>query len=155
MIQFLTMVDVANQWAQAIFAASVTAYALTRGGPSVRGAAIVNAFGFLGGWASNYLIQPVGPHLMATCTLDAVVAAALLYFAVRHNSLWLAVGVIAQGAQLALDFISVSEWHGFSLPSRFGWSVVLNGLTDVIQISILGAALAGRRRLALSGPVRV
>lgn len=155
MIQLLSTIDLANTFFQAVLAAAVTAYALARGGPEVRGAAIVNAVGWIVGWAGNYLVKPVGVHLAVTCTQDVLVAAAFLYFAVRYNSLWLAIGLIAQGVQLALDFISVTEWDGFSLPVRFIWGVVLNSLTDVMQISILGAAIAARRRLALAGPVRV
>ncbi len=155
MTHLVSAIDVANLWFQALLAAAVTAYALMRGGPEVRGAAIVNAVGWIVGCASNYLVRPVGPHLAVTCIQDALVAAGFLYFAVRYNSLWLTIGVIAQGVQLALDFMSVTEWDGFSVPVRLVWSAALNGLTDVMQISVLGAAMAARRRLALPAPVRV
>ena len=147
MIHVLGAVNAANPWLQLLLAVLVTAYAFACGGPGVRGAAAVNAVGWIVGWIGNYLIQPVGLHLLITCTQDALVAAGFLYFAVRYNSLWLSVAVIAQGAQLGLDFISITEWNGFSPPVRFVWGVVLNGLTDVMQISLLGAAVADRRRM--------
>ncbi len=152
---YLAILEVANFWIQAAFTAAVSAYAITRGGDGPRGAAVVNLIGWSVGWAANYLMKLGGPQLLVICAADALVAAGFLYFAVRYNSLWLAVGVIAQGVQLALDYITLIEWHGLGLPARVLWNVALNGLTDVIQISVLGAAIAGRRRLALHGAVRV
>jgi hypothetical protein len=137
-----------NLGLQSAFAAAVTAYALIRGGPRVRGAAAVYAAGWVVATAANFLIKPVGPHLIINCVSDTLVAVALLYSALRHDSAWLGVAVIAQGLGLALETFSIAEWSGFAIHQRLTIAVVLNSLGVVALIGILGFAIAERRRLA-------
>jgi hypothetical protein len=155
MIQLVSALDLVDLWFQSILALAATAYALLRGGPKVRGAAIVNAIGWIVGGFAAYQIKPMGLHLVVTCASDAVVAVGLLYFTLKYDSPWLSLGVVAQGLQLALDSFVTTHWREFALVQRVMLGALLNGLTAMIQISILGAAIAERRRLALAGPVRV
>jgi hypothetical protein len=150
MDQILHALDVANLLGQSVFAAAVTAYALVRGGPRVRGAAMVNVVGWIITSFANYLIKPLGPHLIITCVSDTLVAVALLYFALKHDSAWLSLAVIAQGLGLALETFTIAQWAGFAVPERVMISVVLNSLGVLVLSGLLGFAFAERRRLGFA-----
>jgi hypothetical protein len=155
MHRLLSEIDLFNIWFEGLFAAAVSLYAWVKGGRAARAAGVINALAWPVGTVTKMIIEPVALQLAIACTQDALVAVGLLYLSFRYNSLWLGVGVIAQGLQLALDYVYVSQRAEFAQLNRFMLGAVLNGLTYVILISILGAAVAERRRLALQGPVRV
>ena len=155
MIHWIPLINSVNLWLQVAFTVGATIYALVLGGPAARAAAVVNALGWIVGSISNYLVHPASLQLTITCTQDALVAAGFLFLAVRYNSPWLCLGVIAQGLQLGLDFLLIGDWTRMAWQNRFAAGVVLNGLTYVLQFSVLGVTLEERRRLALAGPVRV
>ena len=100
MLQLLSTIDLLNIWFEALFAALVSLFAWTKGGRAARAAAIINVVAWPVGTVTKMMIKPVGLELAVTCSQDALVAGALLYLSVRYNSLWLSVGVIAQGLQL-------------------------------------------------------
>jgi len=134
-------------------AASVAAWRWGRQG--VRIAAAVNVFAFV--LTSPVVLLPFGDQgrMWLTCSLDLLAAAGFLYAAARYNSLWIGVAVLAQGVQAAIDVIYVGQGSSFTRIHHFMFGAVENAFTYVIQIAILGAALADRRRLALQAPVRV
>jgi hypothetical protein len=149
MIQFVTALHVGNLWLQSVLAAAVVVYALLRGGPRLRGPAILTAVAWTAGTIANYMIKPVGPHLILTCAIDALAGVGLLYYTLRYDSPWLSLAVIAQGVQLALDSFMAIQWSGFAVLHRVMVSVVWNGLSDLILVGVLGFAISERRRLAL------
>jgi hypothetical protein len=155
MFQFLKAIDVTNMWGQSIFAAVLTAHALMRCGPRVRVPIIVNGVCFAASSTANLLIKPLGPHLLVTYASDTALAVGLLYFALKYDSAWLSLAVVAQGLMLAMETFTIGRFHGAPILQQFAIGVVLNVFSALVLIGVLGFAISERRRLALAGPLRV
>jgi hypothetical protein len=155
MIQFTMAIDLANRWVQSIFAAAVTVYALMRGGPRVRSVAIVNAIGWSVGSVASLLIKPVGPHLIVTWVSQTLLAVGLLYFTLKYDSAFLGLAVTGQALQFALDASVIGRFHGAPFLQQFTIGVVLNALSYLTLIGVLGFAISERRRESFPGPMRI
>ncbi len=126
------------------------------GAPAARIAAVVNLVSCILTTPVAFLITDETVRMWVTCSLDILTAAGFLYAAARYNSLWISVAVLAQGIQTGLDVIFIGQGSSFDRVHHFYLGAAENAFTWAIQIAILGAALADRRRrLALQGTVRV
>lgn len=147
--------NVANYLVQGLLVAAGMGLARRWGGPAARLAALVNAVVWPLTVTFGVLPIPDTPAVWISVTLDLAAGAGFLYSAARFNSLWISVAVLAQGVQAGIDVIYVGDGASFDRVHHFMIGVGQNIFTYVIQVCILGAALADRRRLALQAPVRV
>jgi hypothetical protein len=155
MEQLFLYSNIANVLAQLLLVVTSTLAARRWGGPAARFAALVNAVIWPLTTCFGLLPVPDAPAVRVACSLDLLAAAGFLYAAARYNSLWIGVAVLAQGVQTAIDVIYIGDGSSFDRIHHFIIGATQNLFTYAIQIAILGAALADRRRLALQTPVRV
>ena len=135
---------------------AVTMAARRWGGSAARTAALVNVVAFLVTNPASFLPLGEAERMWMICSLDLLAGAGFLYAAARYNSLWISVAVLAQGIQTGIDVIFIGQGSSFDRVHHFYLGAAENAFTWAIQIAILAAALADRRRrLALQGAVRV
>ena len=128
---------------------SVCLFAMWKGGVSERAGAIVFVFLTLG----TDLARAVNGQLMPTSILfgsDIVLAACLLFIAVRCNAMWAGFGVICVALSLALHTIQLSD----HIVRRWDGVVVYLMLTNVLfylsLLTLVGGVLGaiwGRMKL--------
>ena len=146
----------ADYAAELLLMVAATVAAVRWGGPAARIAAAVNVIACVLTTPAALMPGDETLRMWVICGLYILTAAGFLYAAARFNSLWISIAVLAQGTQLGIDVFFIGQASSFDRLHHFLLGAAENAFTWVIQIAILGAALADRRRrLALQGAVRV
>jgi len=152
---FFLAANLANYAAEFLLFLAASVAAWRWGGPAARAGALVNLAAWLLTTPANFL--PIGEtqQMYLVCALDLLAAAGFLFVAARYNSLWIATAVLAEGVQTCVDVVYVGEGSSLDRIHHFLVGATDSAFTWAIQIAILGAALADRRRLASGASVRV
>lgn len=155
MEQIFLIANWANYLLQGALVAMIWLAARRWGGSTAKLAALINVPAWTAVTVFGFLPLTETRAMAVGCSFDLLTAAAFLYVAVRDNSPWISVAVLAQGVQTAIDVIYVGQGSSFDRIHHFLLGAVENLFTYAIQVAIIGAVLADRRRLALQAPVRV